>query len=55
MGEKQGVRENIDRMTKQLIGEGRCSPQKASEIARRAALQVEHGEGKRNVPRSNNR
>lgn len=41
MGEKQGTRETIDRMTKHLVQEGRMEPSKAAEIARQAAIRDE--------------
>ena len=45
-GEKQGVRENIDRMTKHLVEHDPAlarDPERARRIARDAALRVEHG------------
>ena len=45
-GEKPGVREKIDRYAKHLVdtGGGKLKPERAKQIARRAARYVEHGE-----------
>lgn len=45
MGEKQGVREKIDRFTEHLIKVDRSlTPERAKQIATDAARRVEHGE-----------
>lgn len=47
MGEKQGVREAIDKFTRHLVENDRSlakNPERAREIARNAALRTEHGE-----------
>jgi hypothetical protein len=49
-GEKRDVREHIDRYTKHLVEHGNA-PDKAREIARRAAVQHHHNEGRRDPNR----
>ena len=48
MGEKQGVRENIERMAQRLkeSSNGRMTGEQAKAKAREAALRVEHGKKK---------
>ena len=45
-GERQGVRETIDRMTRRIVGDsrGQVKHEEAQKKARAAARYVEHGE-----------
>lgn len=41
MGEKQGTREKIDRMTAHLVQTGKMNPEKAKQVATQAAIRDE--------------
>ncbi len=44
MGEKQGVRDSIDKMATTLVREGGMDPNRAKKLATDTALRVSHGE-----------
>jgi len=50
-GERQGVRERIDTMVGNLVKHGE-RPEKAREIAKRAAIAHEHNQGRRDPNRN---
>lgn len=52
-GEKQGVRERIDKMTREIRKhQPHFSGEQARERARRAALNAEHNQGRRDPNRN---